>query len=574
MAGNADHAVDFAAGMLVAPTTAVDWLIVAPTLITIIGGASLVMLRYQAKWHGYLACFFLATLVVVDAILLARVMEHGPLTMTMGRWMPPFGISLVVDALGALMALISAVVALTVCVYSLADISVTSTRFGFYPSLLWMMTGITGSFLTGDIFNLYVWFEVMLISSFGLLIVDGERVQIDGAVKYAVLNLMATTLFLVTTGYLYGAVGSLNMADIAVRLREMPAGAAPMGTIATLYLLAFSMKAAAFPVNFWLPASYHTPKIAVSAIFAGLLTKVGVYALIRTLVLVMPEGRDLLSDVIAWIAALTMIFGAIGALAQNDVRRSFGFLVVGGIGSSMVGVAVGTEDAITGAILYAVNSILVMTALYLAFGILMRKNGGKYNLADLGGGYKASSWLSILFLALVFAASGLPPFSGFWPKLILVEASLKEGYGWLAFAVLLSGFITTIAMGRIWAHAFWRGGPIGTMDGRDAAPLYSLSSVVRRRVFVPVMALVAMIVYIGVNPSPVFSVSQYGAATLLKPDHYIAAVFGPVAAQRTAMSEDHATAEGQDDAGETSHDGSNSHRTNGHRANSNREGAH
>ena len=397
MAGNADHAVDYAAGMLMAPTSLADWLIVAPSLITIIGGASLVMLRYQAKWHGYLSCLYLAALVIVDALLLSRVMAEGPITMTMGRWLPPFGITLVVDALGGLMALIAAIVALAVCVYSLADISVTSTRFGFYPALLWMMTGITGSFLTGDIFNLYVWFEVMLISSFGLLIVDGERIQLDGAMKYAVLNLMATTLFLVTTGYLYGAVGSLNMADIAMRLREMPAGAAPMGTIATLYLLAFSMKAAAFPVNFWLPASYHTPKIVVSAIFAGLLTKVGVYALIRTLVLVMPEGRDLLSDLIAWIAALTMIVGAIGALAQNDVRRTFGFLVVGGIGSSMVGVAVGTQDAITGAILYAVNSILVMTALYLAFGILMRKNGGKYNLSDLGGGYKASSWLSILF---------------------------------------------------------------------------------------------------------------------------------------------------------------------------------
>ncbi|WP_319569035.1 Na+/H+ antiporter subunit D [Cohaesibacter marisflavi] len=537
MAGNADHAVDYAAGMLMAPTSLADWLIVAPSLITIIGGASLVMLRYQAKWHGYLACFYLAVLVLVDALLLSRVMVEGPITMTMGRWLPPFGITLVVDALGGLMALIAAIVALAVCVYSLADISVTSTRFGFYPALLWMMTGITGSFLTGDIFNLYVWFEVMLISSFGLLIVDGERIQLDGAMKYAVLNLMATTLFLVTTGYLYGAVGSLNMADIAMRLREMPEGAAPMGTIATLYLLAFSMKAAAFPVNFWLPASYHTPKIVVSAIFAGLLTKVGVYALIRTLVLVMPEGRDMLSDLIAWIAALTMIVGAIGALAQNDVRRTFGFLVVGGIGSSMVGVAVGTQDAITGAILYAVNSILVMTALYLAFGILMRKNGGKVNLADLGGGYRASSWLSILFLALVFAASGLPPFSGFWPKMVLVESSLKEGYGWLAFSVLISGFITTIAMGRVWAHAFWRGGPIGTQDGRDAAPLYTLSEIVRRRVFVPVMALVAMIVYIGVYPSPVFSVSQYGAATLLKPDQYFDAVFGPVRAQEKERAE-------------------------------------
>ncbi|WP_316858083.1 Na+/H+ antiporter subunit D [uncultured Cohaesibacter sp.] len=550
MAGNAEHAVDFAAGMLVAPTALADWLIIAPSILTIMGGASILMVRERAKLHGYMACTYLTLLVIIDLLLLRRVSLEGPITMTMGRWLPPFGISLTVDAFGALMATIAAIVALAVCVYSLVDITVAGRRFGFYPFLMLLMTGVTGSFLTGDIFNMYVWFEVMLISSFGLLILGGERIQIDGAMKYAILNLMATTLFLIATGFLYGAIGSLNMADIAVTLRKMPKGEAPMATIAALYFLAFAMKAAAFPVNFWLPASYHTPKIVVSAIFAGLLTKVGVYALIRTMVLLMPESRAMLSDIIAWVAALTMLLGALGALAQNDVRRLFGYLVIGGIGSVLVGVAVGTENAITGAILYAVNSILVMTALYLALGILMRMNGGKYNLAELGGGYKASSWLSILFLVLTFAACGLPPFSGFWPKFMLVEASLKENYGWLAMAVLVSGFITTVAMGRVWAHAFWRGGPIGTEDGKEAAPLYQLAGSVRARVFAPVSVLVLLITAIGVFPLPVVSIAQSGATTLINPDRYVEAVFGAARAQQEMRAKEHGSTEPGGDHGE------------------------
>lgn len=550
MAGKSDHAVDLTQGFLVAPTATADWLVIAPIIITVLGGAILLMLREKPNWHGWMATFFMALLVLADVMLLSRVLEHGPIAMTMGRWLPPFGIAFTVDALGAVLATTSGIVALAVCIYSTLDIPKVGRRFGFYPFLMLLMTGVSGSFLTGDIFNLYVWFEVMLISSFGLLILGGERPQIDGALKYAILNLLATTLFLIATGYLYGALGSLNMADIATRLRTFEDLDAPMGTIGALYFLAFAMKAAAFPVNFWLPASYHTPRIVVSAVFAGLLTKVGVYALIRTMILLMPESRDALADVAAWVAGFTMIIGTLGALAQNDVRRLFGYLVISGIGSMMVGIAIGTGPALMGAILYAVHSILVMTALYLSLGILMRMNGGKSDLADLGGGYRASSLLSILFLILVFAVSGLPPFSGFWAKFALVEATLKSEYYWLTFAILLSGLFTSIAMGRVWAHAFWRGGPIGTEDGRDAAPLTQLAASVKSRAFMPVTLLVTLVVLIGLVPAPLFSMAQSGAVTLLKPDRYVEAVFGKAEKQMSMRSE--AKDKAHDGEGDTS----------------------
>jgi multicomponent Na+:H+ antiporter subunit D len=517
--------------MIMAPSTPSDWLIISPIIITILAGAIMVMLRSKPNIHAYLATIAMAMVVACELLLLQNVLEHGPQSMTMGRWMPPFGISFTVDAMGALLAAVSGIVALAVCIYSSLDINYTGRRLGFYPFLMLLMTGVSGSFLTGDIFNLYVWFEVMLISSFGLIILGGERAQIDGALKYAILNLMATTLFLVATGLLYGVTGTLNMADIALKTTLLPPDA-PMGTIGALYFLAFAMKAAAFPVNFWLPASYHTPRIVVSAVFAGLLTKVGVYALIRTLVMILPESREQLSEIMVIVAALTMLVGTLGALAQNDVRRILGYLVIAGIGSMLAGVAIGTGTAIMGSILYAVHSILVMTALYLSLGVLIRMSGGKYSLAELGGGYKASSLLSVLFLVLVFAVSGLPPFSGFWPKFVLVEAALAEGHHWLTFAILFSGLLTSIAMGRVWAHAFWRGGPIGTEDGRDAAPLNNLVGTVRARAFIPISVLTVFVVIMGVMPTPFFGMAQLGSYSLLRPQAYTQAVFGEVIKQK------------------------------------------
>lgn len=242
------------------------------------------------------------------------------------------------------MAFTAAVAALAGGIYALADIGESGRRYGFFPLLMLLMAGVTGAFLTGDIFNLYVWFEVLLISSFGLIILGSEREQIDGALKYAVLNLIATTLFLVGVGILYAAFGTLSMADIAAKAGDLR-GTAPLMTLASLFLLAFGMKAAAFPVNFWLPAAYHTPRIVVSALFAGLLTKVGIYALIRVMVMLLPMERQELSPVIALAAAATIVVGALGALAENDIRRLFGYVVISGIGNMLAGVALGALAA-------------------------------------------------------------------------------------------------------------------------------------------------------------------------------------------------------------------------------------
>lgn len=513
MAGLPDIPVDLSAALVAAPVPVGHWLVILPVALCIGLGAILLMLRNRTEWHAAIAIPGLVLLVLIDAALLYKVVDEGAVTMVMGRWLPPFGIAFSVDIFGALMALTAAVVALLASFYSLGEITVSGRRYGFFPFLMLLLAGVSGAFLTGDVFNLYVWFEVLLISSFGLLILGSEREQIDGALKYAVLNLIATTLFLVSVGYLYAVFGTLNMADIAMKARAGESNA-PLTTLAGLFLLAFGMKAAAFPVNFWLPASYHTPRITVSALFAGLLTKVGIYALIRVLVMLLPVERAGLGPLVTVIAIATMLVGVMGALGANDVRRMLGYIVISGIGTMLAGVALGNADGLSGAIFYALHSMVLMTALYLLAGQAARLGGG-FSLTVLGGLYRQSSWFAGLSLVLFFAVSGLPPFSGFWPKVVLVKAALATGAWWLAATILLAGFLTTIVFGRVFLLAYWRP---AAGDSVAAEPI-------RWQAALPLLALSLLVIGFGLFPERLLHLTQAAAAALEQPSAYLHSVF-------------------------------------------------
>lgn len=516
MAIEQDNSPDLSVAMILEPVSAADWLVIAPVALPLIFGAVLLMLRHRTATQPGLAVAALAILFAVDAGLLTHVWTGGPVVMTMGRWLPPFGISFVADMLGATLVATAGLVSLLCGIFSISTVNFAGRRYGFYPFLLLMMAGVNGSFLTGDIFNLYVWFEVFLISSFGLIILGSGRRQIDGATKYAILNLVATTLFLIATGYLYGIFGTLNMADIARKAPELR-GIAPLMTLATLYLVAFGMKAAAFPLNFWLPASYHTPRIVVAALFAGLLTKVGIYALLRTLVMLFPPERTALSGIIIWLAIGTMLIGILGALAQSDVRRLLGFVVVSGIGFMLAGIGLGDPAGLAGTVVYAVHSMLVMTALYLLAG-LMRRAGDGYSLNSLAGLYRTDPLMAAVALLLVFAAAGLPPGSGLWPKVMLVQASLGMGVWWLALAILITGLLTTLALGRVFVLAFWR-----AREEADEETERDRES--NRGAYAAVLVICVPIVLIGIWPEPLIGAAQVAVDGLLNPATYVGAVF-------------------------------------------------
>ncbi|MBX9459228.1 MAG: Na+/H+ antiporter subunit D [Rhizobium sp.] len=502
------------AGVFVADPSPASWLVVLPVVLCLIGGAALAAMRQRIHLHGPIAIACLALLCVIDLLLLLQVATHGPMTMVMGRWLPPFGIAFTVDILGASFALVAGLVALGGAIYALPDIDTMRRRYGFFPFLLFLMAGVSGAFLTGDIFNLYVWFEVLLISSFGLIVLGGESEQIDGAMKYGLLNLVGTTLFLIAIGYLYGIFGTLNMADIAMKV-EQGGAVLPLMTLGTLFFAAFAMKAAAFPVNFWLPASYHTPRITVSALFAGLLTKVGVYAMLRVLVMLMPATMATLSPLVGAVAVVTMLSGAIGAIAQSDIRRALGYWVISGIGIMLAGLAIGENQAISAAIFYAFHSMVVMSALYFAAGFIAERSG-TYQIGASGGLWASSPLLSALVLALFLSVAGLPPFSGFWPKAMLVSAALSGERWWLAAAILLSGFLITFAAGRIFLLAFWRPAPPDARTQDARLPSAALAVLV---------LLTLASAAAGLWPEPVAALSKAAASAVLEPDAYLRSVF-------------------------------------------------
>lgn len=518
--------------MLTTGTPAIDWIIILPVALPLLGAALLLMLWSTAReLHWLFAVLVVVAVLTCDVELLRRTLETGPMSMTMGNWLPPFGISFTADAMGGAFALAASGVTLLLVVYISADMPQGARRDGIHPLILVLLAGVSGSFLTGDLFNLYVWFEVMLIASFGLMVLGGRRQQLDGTIKYGFLNFLATTFFLLALGLIYGLLGTLNMADV---LRAAPeANPAAMAAVSALLLLAFGMKAAAFPVNAWLPASYHTAPAGISALLAGLLTKVGVYALLRTLVMLLPASRDLLEPALALIASLTLLIAPLGAIAETNLRRALGFLVIGGIGSVMLGIALPDTNGVAGAAAYILHAMLTMTGLYLAAGLIERATGAT-DTRHMGGLYAANAPLSIIFLVLILAVSGVPPFLGFWPKLLLLEAGL-DGAGlvamtdvdWWALALaaclLLNALLTLIAGTRLWAHIFWRAGPEGA---QSEAPNENLRPLGRRERWFGLGAtvvLTAVVLVLGFLPNGLLELGRTAATDLLQPEAYVAA---------------------------------------------------
>ncbi len=504
--------------MIEVATSAADWVIILPVVLALLASALLLMLRSTTRGQAVFAIIVVMAIIVIEVQLLLKILELGPQSMTMGKWLPPFGISFSVDIIGASFALAGAIITLVVLLYVQADISKREIKYGFYSLVLLMLAGVSGAFMTGDLFNLYVWFEVMLISSFGLIIMGGQKIQLDGAIKYGFLNFLATSFFLAALGFIYGLMGTLNMADIAIVAADAPAG--PLAAIGALLLLAFGMKAAAFPVNAWLPASYHTPHPAVSALFGGLLTKVGVYALLRTLVVLMPSAREFLDPLITTLAVATLILAPLGALSQTNLRRAIGFFLIGGVGAVLAGLAMPSMRGLAGASIYVLHSMLTIAALYLVAGLIERMSGTD-DTRKMGGIYNANSMMSILFLVLIFAIAGLPPFLGFWPKLLLIEAGLGQADVVIVVALVLNSFLTVIAGTRLWSHIFWRNGREGKNSEQLNNRLKPLNKKDKWYGIAPTSILVVLIVWFGLFPNSVIDASRTAAADLLYPERYI-----------------------------------------------------
>jgi multicomponent Na+:H+ antiporter subunit D len=427
-------------------------LAVSPVLVPLATSLATVLAGNRPALQRALSFAGVLAFGLCAALLLAQADAGAPARAAFGGWPAPFGIEFVVDRTGAVLVLVTALMGAASLLFLESDADPAPRHPLLLPLVHGLLAGVGGSFATADLFNLYVWFEVMLICSVGLLAIGGRLDQLDATFKYLALNLFGTLLLLAGVGLVYASTGHLNYGALAGSAQPVPA------PVLALLVLAFLVKAGAFPLFAWLPASYHTLPAAVLALFAGLLTKVGVYAVLRVLGGVLSPAPPAFYDALGWIAAATMLAGVLGAAYHWDIRRILAFHIVSQIGYILLGVALATQEGNAATVFYTVHHIIVKANLFLIGAIVFRL-AGSYDLRRIGGLYAARPLVGLLFLVPALSLVGLPPLSGFWAKFLVLREAIAGGHwAWTAVALAVS-VLTLYSMMKIWMEAFWKPHP-------------------------------------------------------------------------------------------------------------------
>ena len=477
---------------------------------------AMILMLFPNKVRAQRAIAVLALLLTMGAalVLLNRVKSAGIQAITLGSWPAPFGISMVSDMLSVLLVLSSTLIALLVVWYSFTSIGKDRESYFYYPGILFMLTGVNGAFTTGDIFNMFVFFEVLLMSSYLLIVLGGEKVQLRESIKYILVNVISSALFVVTVAYLYSVIGTLNMADISVKIAQIEQPGI-ITVIAVLFLVVFGLKGAIFPLYFWLPSSYAAPPIPVLALFGALLTKVGVYAIMRTYTLFFTLDQGFTHELLMIISILTIVAGCIGALAYFDVKKIIIYNIIIAVGVILFGASQMTEAALMGSVFYLIHDILIKGALFLLIGVLIAITGTS-DLRKMGGLIKTYPMLGWTYLIAAFGLAGIPPLSGFIGKLLIVQGGFEANNLWGSIFILASSLVVLLSVIRIFIYAFW-GEPV------DITPL---SKPHYHGLFTPALVLVAISVVYGVGSEWLVPYMRDAAQVMLDPSIYIKAVLG------------------------------------------------
>ena len=453
------------------------------------------------------------TTTVISIVVLIGVDRDGTAVASMGGWPSRIAINLVADRFSALMLTVSSTMLLAVLLYALGQRADDERSRWYHPAYLALIAGVSGAFLAGDLFNLFVWFEVLLIASYVLLTLEGNDGQIRSGTTYVVLNVIESFVLVTGVALIFAATGTLNMAELPERLAALPDGVR-MG-LNLLLLIAFGLKAAVFPLFSWLPDSYPAAPSPVSAVFAGLLTKIGVYAIVRTQTLLFPDSNRTLLLVVA---GLTMVIGVLGAIAQSDMKRILSFHIISQIGYMIMGVALGGVAAITATIFYMLHHIPVKTSLFLVEGIVERETGSS-TLNKVSGLARRSGPLAALFLIPAFSLAGLPPFSGFLGKLAVVTEGVDQASWWIVAAALAVSLMTLVSMLKIWTGAFWG-------EPKPAAPEGQRPGILHRHPMMSAVttAVVALTLAIALFGGPLYRFCERAAIDATNTTTYSTAV--------------------------------------------------
>ena len=529
------------------------WLLPMAIILPITGAALTLVASRRPRVQRAISVSAISLQLVVELIMLFQIADNGTMVMHIGGWTAPLGVTLVADDLAALMLVVSTIVSLAVLIYGISQ-GIADREVGpevpisiFHPTFLILVTGVSNAFIAGDLFNLFVSFEILLTASYVLLTSGGTRERLRAGAPYIVVSLLSSLIFLVAIAMIYAATGTVNMADLSGKLAALPDGI--VAVLQALLLVAFGVKAAVFPMSLWLPDSYPSAPAPVTAVFAGLLTKVGIYAIIRVQTLLFPTGSYGTLLMIA--ALLTMVIGILGAISQSGIKRMLSFTLISHIGYMLFGVALASETGLSAAIYYVAHHILVQTALFLAVGLIERVAGTTV-LARLGGLSAAAPILAILFFIPAMNLAGVPPFSGFLGKVGLFEAGVEDGRV-LALILVAGGALTSLltlyAIIRVWGRAFWRPVPEMSELTADSDALQTESGrslAVRRRVqretqrrrtaenasHLPIgmvgatTAVIAVSLLLTVAAGPIYNFTDRAAVNLIDRSNYVDAVLG------------------------------------------------
>ncbi|WP_145037849.1 Na+/H+ antiporter subunit D [Paenibacillus sp. Y412MC10] len=486
--------------------------IVLPLLIPLVTAVILIFCSKYVRAQRWISAVSILINLLGALFIVNQVSNEGIQTLHMGGWQPPYGIVFVADMLAALLVLTTLIVAAACLFYAFRSIGEEREKHYFYPFFQFLLAGVIGSFLTGDLFNLFVCFEVMLIASYALIVLGGTKRQLRETLKYMLINIISSTLFVAAVAYLYGTVGTLNMAHLSLRVAEVQQDGI-LSVIGLLFLIVFALKAGLF-LFFWLPGSYSAPPAAVTALFGALLTKVGLYAIIRTFTLIFHHDTGNIHAVIGWMAAATLVLGSLGAVAYKDLGRILNYNIIISVGFIAFGVAVASSDSLNGAVFYLMHDMIAKALLFILGGIIMASAGAS-KLSDMGGLMKRHPLVGWMFFIVALALVGIPPLSGFLGKVLIVRGGLSEGHYALTGLALASSLAVLYSLIKVFMGAFW---------GEFPGPNESRPVRIHRTAYAGAILLAIIVIVLGVGSEWVYTYTSQAGAVLSDPSLYIQAV--------------------------------------------------
>jgi multicomponent Na+:H+ antiporter subunit D len=484
-------------------------LAILPILLPVIAAILSAFFNKRTTLSKWITGTFVIGQLLTVCSLLVYIFQHGPIILETGDWPAPYGIIIVADELAILLVVTTNIISVAAAFFAFKTVKPEEQTHYFYMFFHFLIAGVSGAFLTGDLFNLFVFFEVLLMASYGLIILGGSKHQFRESIKYVLINVFSSILFVTTVAFLYSVTGTVNMAQLAVRVGEV-GQAGILTTIAIMLFVVFATKGALFPLYFWLPKSYAVPHPVVSALFGSLLTKVGIYAILRTFTLIFGHNAEFTHQFFIILGVLTIIFGVIGALSTHNIKLIIAYNIVPAVGFILIGIGVYSVTSLAGAVYYLVHDMIIKGALFMLVGTIVAITGTS-DIRKMGGLIHQYPLLGWLFFLSTLVLAGIPPFSGFIGKYLLVRGGLEAGHHVAIIIALLSSLLILLSVIRIFIGVFW-GEQRLENEQRKVSTMGFLA---------PISFLLAFSILLGIGADYIYPYIQYIGDTLASPSYYI-----------------------------------------------------